>query len=142
MIPFVFTPNHATDHAGAPARTEMPVVRPTYAEPVAQMGRRRPDPRDAQVHAALDVPRLTITRMADVLGVPRATLEAYRLGTRRMPAPVRARLATFLAAHADAMRQLSDALLAEARGGTAAGGAAEPAADHALDHSDGEAAER
>ena len=115
MIPFTFTSTHAATDRAAPPRTEHPVVRPTYAEPVAQMGRRRPDPRDAQVHAALDVPRLTITRMADVLGVPRATLEAYRLGTRRMPAAVRVRLATFLAAHANTMRQLSEALLAEPR---------------------------
>ncbi|HEY0777884.1 MAG TPA: hypothetical protein VGD56_07945 [Gemmatirosa sp.] len=120
MIPFTFTSTHAATDRPAPPRAEHPVVRPTYAEPVAQMGRRRPDPRDAQVHAALDVPRLTITRMADVLGVPRATLEAYRLGTRRMPAAVRTRLATFLAAHADTMRQLSEALLAEPRSEDAA----------------------
>lgn len=112
MSPFTFAPNHATDLVPAPARPEVPVARPTYAEPVAPM-RRRPDPRDASVHAALDVPRLTITRMADVLGVPRATLEAYRLGTRRMPPAVRARLAAFLSHHATTMRELSDALLAD-----------------------------
>ena len=112
MIPLAFTSTHPTDLGAASARPEIPVTRPTYAEPVASM-RRRPDPRDAQVHAALDVPRLTITRMADVLGVPRATLEAYRLGTRRMPPAVRARLATFLAAHADTMRQLAEGLLGD-----------------------------
>lgn len=112
MSPFTFTSNRSTDLVPAPAHADVPVVRPTYAEPVAVMGR-RPDPRDASVHAALDVPRLTITRMADVLGVPRATLEAYRLGTRRMPPAVRARLAAFLARHADAMRELADALRAD-----------------------------
>ena len=112
MSPFTFAPNHATDLVPAPALGEVPVTRPTYAEPVTPMGR-RPDPRDAHVHAALDVPRLTITRMADVLGVPRATLEAYRLGTRRMPPAVRARLAAFLAQHAQTMRELSDTLLDE-----------------------------
>ncbi len=113
MSPFTFAPNHAADLVPAPdARAEIPVTRPTYAEPVAPMGRRS-TPRDASVHAALDIPRLTITRMADVLGVPRATLEAYRLGTRRMPPAVRARLAEFLGRHAEAMRDLSDALLAD-----------------------------
>ena len=112
MTAFAFSPAHTPDLVPAPARAEVPVVRPTYAEPVRHMGRRT-DPRDAQVHAALDVPRLTITRMADVLGVPRATLEAYRLGTRRMPPAVRARLAAFLTHHAELMRELADALTGE-----------------------------
>ncbi|GJG86552.1 hypothetical protein tb265_17330 [Gemmatimonadetes bacterium T265] len=112
MSPFTFAANHTADLVPAPARADVPVTRPTYAEPVTPM-RRRPDPRDASVHAALDVPRLTITRMADVLGVPRATLEAYRLGTRRMPPAVRARLAEFLARHAETMREVSAALLAD-----------------------------
>lgn len=106
----------AADFGPAPARPEVPVARPTYAEPVPHMGRRT-TPQDAAVHAALDVPRLTITRMADVLGVPRATLEAYRLGTRRMPPAVRARLAAFLAQHADAVKQIADALGGEPTNG-------------------------
>ncbi len=112
MTAFAYLPTHHaanTSHAPAPARIDVPVARPAYAEPVPPM-RRRSEPRDVQVHAALDVPRLTITRMADVLGVPRATLEAYRLGTRRMPAGVRARLAAFLKAHADSVRQIAQAL--------------------------------
>ena len=112
MTAFAFSPTHAAGLPSLPGHPEVPVARPTYAEPVARMGRRT-DPRDAQVHAALDVPRLTITRMADVLGVPRATLEAYRLGTRRMPAPVRARLVAFLRQHGELMRQLADALAGE-----------------------------
>ena len=109
MSAYAFVPVHAADLSRAPARPEVPVARPTFAEPVAPMPRRVQE-RDAQVHAALDVPRLTITRMADVLGVPRATLEAYRLGTRRMPASVRARLAEFLARHAESVRQIAAAL--------------------------------
>ena len=112
MTAFAFSQTHAAGLPPLPARPELPVARPTYAEPVTRMGRRT-DSRDAQVHAALDIPRLTITRMADVLGVPRATLEAYRLGTRRMPAPVRARLVAFLRQHGEVMRQLADALAAD-----------------------------
>jgi hypothetical protein len=59
------------------------------------------------VRVALDVSRLTVTRMAAELGIPRATLEAYRLGTRRMPAASRARLAAYLAGHAELLRRLS-----------------------------------
>jgi plasmid maintenance system antidote protein VapI len=62
------------------------------------------------VRHALEVSRLTVTRMAEELGIPRATLEAYRLGTRRMPAPARARLATYLAQHAEMLRLISQAL--------------------------------
>ena len=109
MSAYAYLPVHAADLTRAPARPEVPVDRPTFAEPVPPMVR-RPQERDPQVHAALDVPRLTITRMADVLGVPRATLEAYRLGTRRMPAAVRARLAEFLARHAESVRQIAGAL--------------------------------
>ena len=61
------------------------------------------EPVLAGVRAALDLPRLTVTRMAEELGIPRATLEAYRLGTRRMPAAARARLAAYLAAHVEAL---------------------------------------
>jgi hypothetical protein len=66
------------------------------------------------VRVALDVSRLTVTRMAEELGIPRATLAAYRLGTRRMPAASRARLATYLAAHAELLRRLSRLLEGEA----------------------------
>jgi hypothetical protein len=61
------------------------------------------EPVLAGVRTALDLPRLTVTRMAEELGIPRATLEAYRLGTRRMPAAARARLAAYLAEHAAAL---------------------------------------
>ena len=71
-----------------------------------------PIPRsmDDQVREALEVPRLTVTRMAVELGIPRATLEAYRLGTRRMPAAVRLRLAVYLEQHAAAVRRLAEVL--------------------------------
>jgi plasmid maintenance system antidote protein VapI len=65
------------------------------------------------VRIALEVPRLTVTRMATELGIPRATLEAYRLGTRRMPAAMRARLGAYLAEHARVLRALADALRAD-----------------------------
>lgn len=68
-----------------------------------------PDP----VRAALEVSRLTVTRMAEELGIPRATLAAYRLGTRRMPAAGRARLAAYLAAHSKALARVARALGAE-----------------------------
>ena len=126
MSAYAFTPTHSADRARGHARPERPIARPTYAEPVPPMGRRSAA-RDAQVHAALDVPRLTITRMADVLGVPRATLEAYRLGTRRMPAAVRTRLAEFLASHAESVRQIAASL--DPRGAAPAERPAEPRAD-------------
>lgn len=130
MSAYAFVPTHAADLTRVHARPEVPVARPTYAEPVPPMGRRN-SPRDAQVHAALDVPRLTITRMADELGVPRATLEAYRLGTRRMPAAVRVRLAEFLARHAASVRQIAAELdpLATPPADHPADRAAEPRAD-------------
>lgn len=62
------------------------------------------------VRAALEIPRLTVTRMAAELGIPRATLEAYRLGTRRMPVVVRHRLARYLAEHAALLRELAQLL--------------------------------
>lgn len=68
-----------------------------------------PDP----VRVALEVSRLTVTRMAEELGIPRATLEAYRLGTRRMPAASRARLAAYLAGHAELLRRLARLLHGE-----------------------------
>lgn len=62
------------------------------------------------VRAALEVSRLTVTRMAGELGIPRATLEAYRLGTRRMPPATRLRLARYLADHAAVLRRLAEVL--------------------------------
>jgi plasmid maintenance system antidote protein VapI len=69
-------------------------------------------PHELLVRHALEVSRLTVTRMAEELGIPRATLEAYRLGTRRMPPASRQRLAAYLAKHADMLRLLSQALAA------------------------------
>lgn len=79
-------------------------------------GRRRPsvelDGRApcAHVAAALDSACLTVTRVAEELGLPRATLEAYRLGTRRPPAAVRAALARYLARRAEALLEHAAAL--------------------------------
>jgi hypothetical protein len=49
--------------------------------------------------------------MSEELGIPRGTLEAYRLGVRRMPSPARRRLAEYLQQHADGVRGVADALL-------------------------------
>lgn len=65
----------------------------------------------ALVRRALETPRLTITRMSEELGIPRGTLEAYRLGVRRMPSPARRRLAEYLQQHANGVRGVADALL-------------------------------
>lgn len=67
-------------------------------------------PHEVLVRHALEVSRLTVTRMAEELGIPRATLEAYRLGTRRMPAAARVRLSAYLARHAEMLRLISQAL--------------------------------
>jgi len=69
------------------------------------------DPVVHLVRRALETPRLTITRMSEELGIPRGTLEAYRLGVRRMPSPARRRLADYLRQHADGVRGVADALL-------------------------------
>ncbi|GJG86447.1 hypothetical protein tb265_16280 [Gemmatimonadetes bacterium T265] len=61
---------------------------------------------------ALDRTCLTVKRIAADIGMPRATLEAYRLGTRRMPHPARVRLGTYLAAHAAMLDGLAQALIA------------------------------
>ena len=71
---------------------------------------REPTAHEVLVRHALEVSRLTVTRMAEELGIPRATLEAYRLGTRRMPAAARQRLSAYLAQHAEMLRLLSQAL--------------------------------
>lgn len=69
-----------------------------------------PAGRDLVVRHALEVSRLTVTRMAEELGIPRATLEAYRLGTRRMPPATRLRFAAYLAQHAELLRRVAQAL--------------------------------
>ena len=68
-----------------------------------------PDP----VRPALELSRLTVTRMAEELGIPRATLAAYRLGTRRMPLAGRVRLGRYLAAHAEALARVARVLAGE-----------------------------
>lgn len=60
---------------------------------------------------ALERTCLTVKRIALDIGMPRATLEAYRLGTRRMPQVARARLGTYLAAHAAMLDGLAQALM-------------------------------
>ncbi len=61
---------------------------------------------------ALERTCLTVKRIAADIGMPRATLEAYRLGTRRMPHVARVRLGTYLAAHAAMLDGLAQALMA------------------------------
>ena len=78
---------------------------------------RNPDDSAAPVPArdpareALDRTCLTVKRIAHDIGMPRATLEAYRLGTRRMPQAARVRLGTYLAAHAAMLDGLAQALM-------------------------------
>ena len=67
-------------------------------------------PRDP-AREALERTCLTVKRIAHDIGMPRATLEAYRLGTRRMPPSARARLGTYLAAHAAMLDELAQALM-------------------------------
>ena len=64
----------------------------------------------AAVRAALRLPCLRVADIAAAIGVPRATLEAYRLGTRRMPHVTRARLTAFLTAYAADVLRASAAL--------------------------------
>ncbi len=61
---------------------------------------------------ALERTCLTVKRIAHEIGMPRATLEAYRLGTRRMPHSARVRLGTYLAAHAAMLDGLAQELIA------------------------------
>ena len=75
--------------------------------------------RHGAAHGAADPARealektcLTVKRIAHDIGMPRATLEAYRLGTRRMPHSARVRLGTYLAAHAAMLDGLAQALMA------------------------------
>lgn len=63
------------------------------------------------VRRALDVPRQTMPELAAALGVPRATLESYRIGARGMPAHTRRQLAAVLARHAADVEAAAAALL-------------------------------
>lgn len=74
---------------------------------------------------ALDRTCLTVKRIAHDIGMPRATLEAYRLGTRRMPQAARLRLGTYLAAHAAMLDGLAQSLI----GGPSSPSAASQPAD-------------
>ena len=93
---------------GAPRGGDAP--EPGTREPAANAAGREPAPHEVLVRHALEVSRLTVTRMAEELGIPRATLEAYRLGTRRMPPAARLRLSAYLAKHSEMLRLLSQAL--------------------------------
>ncbi len=58
----------------------------------------------------LDTPRLKLDDLAEVAGVTRSSLNAYREGRARMPERVRRRLAMFLDAHAGELRGLAEEL--------------------------------
>ena len=73
---------------------------------------RTPDPARDPAREALERTCLTVKRIALDIGMPRATLEAYRLGTRRMPQAARVRLGTYLASHAAMLDGLAQALIA------------------------------
>lgn len=65
------------------------------------------------VRQALDTPRLSLEDMADATGASRAALVKYRLAPgpgRRMPEPVRLRLAAFLEGHARRLLELAEEL--------------------------------
>ena len=89
--------------------TRVDASAPTGDRP-APVTPREPTPHEVLVRHALEVSRLTVTRMAEELGIPRATLEAYRLGTRRMPQAARLRLSAYLAQHAEMLRLIAQAL--------------------------------
>lgn len=93
---------------GAPEVPSAPAFRASLDALVAQVVA-GPDP----VRPALELSRLTVTRMAEELGIPRATLAAYRLGTRRMPLAGRRRLGAYLAAHAEALARVARILSGE-----------------------------
>ncbi len=61
----------------------------------------------------LDTPRLKLDDLAEVAGVTRSSLNAYREGRARMPEQVRRRLAVFLDAHARKLDGLAEALVQE-----------------------------
>ncbi len=99
------TPVGTPRTADAPAAPSPPAFLASLAALVAQV-EHGPDP----VRPALELSRLTVTRMAEELGIPRATLAAYRLGTRRMPVASRVRLGRYLAAHAEALARVARVL--------------------------------
>lgn len=63
------------------------------------------------VRHALDVPRLTLPELAAALGMPRGTLESYRVGSRGMPPVARRQLAAILERHAAEVEAAAAALL-------------------------------
>jgi hypothetical protein len=93
--------------AAAVAADEPP---PAAGDPVAPTGSAPFPPRDPALEA-LERTCLTVKRIAHDIGMPRATLEAYRLGTRRMPHAARVRLGTYLAAHAAMLDGLARQLM-------------------------------
>jgi hypothetical protein len=95
--------------AGAPLADAPLADAPLPDAPVADAPWRRP-PTPGDGRGAIEAACLSLTRMAGELGMARATLEAYRLGTRRPPAAVRARLAEYLARRAEALQAHADAL--------------------------------
>jgi hypothetical protein len=109
-VPFTVGTLRTSNPMVDPAEPVTPAFLVSLAALVAQV-EQGPDP----VRPALELSRLTVTRMAEELGIPRATLAAYRLGTRRMPASNRARLGQYLAAHADALARVARALCGEDR---------------------------
>jgi hypothetical protein len=109
-MPFALGTPRTPDATVVPAEPVTPAFLVSLAALVAQV-EQGPDP----VRPALELSRLTVTRMAEELGIPRATLAAYRLGTRRMPASGRARLGDYLAAHAEALARVARALQGEGR---------------------------
>lgn len=72
-----------------------------------------PDPMAEAVRYALDLSRLTLPTIGGELGIKRDTLEAYRRGLRRMPAPARRALASLLTRHAAEVAAAAAALLEE-----------------------------
>ncbi len=96
----------ASGHDGTPDALEVDGQRPTPAEGEAAAVVLDP------AREALDRTCLTVKRIAHDIGMPRATLEAYRLGTRRMPHGARVRLGKYLAAHAAMLDGLAQALMA------------------------------
>jgi hypothetical protein len=70
---------------------------------------------DPTIRAALDVPRLTLSRIARELGVTRETVESWRKGRRRPRPKSRMRLAELLLAHARNVNTVAAELQREAR---------------------------
>ncbi len=97
-------------HHGRPATPSHPIPVVPEAD-TASAEDAGGDPVVSLVRRALETPRLTITRMSEELGIPRGTLEAYRLGVRRMPSPARRRLAEYLFGHAEGVRSVAQGLL-------------------------------